>query len=147
MVKSSLNQFFYFQTIFHMLKSLKCVFLKCLCWFSDRVSLLFLLSAGSDGSGFIKGDQFVTSHSDCSQETGEKGRNSAAICTSPDWLSKTEDHLSITVWQHRPIIIIMLLVESPCPSVRCPSVFNLKSREPKGLQLEVSSFGRSHRLP
>ena len=36
-----------------------------------------------NSSGFIRGDQFVTSHSDCSEEeTGEKGRNSAAICSS-----------------------------------------------------------------
>ena len=34
-------------------------------------------------SRFIKGDQFVTSHSDCWKKRGEKGRNSsAAICSS-----------------------------------------------------------------
>ena len=85
---------------------------------------------GRAGSGFIKGDQFVTSHSDWSQETGEKGRNSAAICTSaPDWLSKTEDHNRISLTslrQHHHIIIIILLLESPCPSVRWPGRLQLE---------------------
>ena len=67
-------------------------------------------------SGFIKEDQFVTSHSDLvSEEVEEKKVEIPRPSVPPDWLSKTEDHdhiISISLRQHHPIIIIILIPES-----------------------------------